>query len=65
MKAKPKIVPPGTGKALNFLGDVVTTVVVGAATGGGYAVLFQETQPGHVVALARKYGVEILGPPPG
>ena len=53
MKAKPKIVPPDAGKTLNVLGDVVTTVVVGADTGGAYAVLYQETQPGHGPPLHR------------
>jgi quercetin dioxygenase-like cupin family protein len=46
MKANPKIVPPGAGKALHVLGDVVTSLVVGDDTGGAYAVQQQETQPG-------------------
>jgi len=46
MKAKPKIVPPGAGKTLHILGDDVISVVVGADTGGAYAVQQQETQPG-------------------
>ena len=46
MKAKPKIVPPGAGKALHVLGDVVTSLVVGADTGGAYAVQQQATGPG-------------------
>ena len=45
MKAKPKIVPPDAGKALNVLGDVVTTVVVGADTGGAYAPAFGAALP--------------------
>src|SRR5262249_62020325 len=53
MKAKPKIVPPGAGKALHVLGDVVTSVVVGADTGGAYAVQQQATQPGGGPALHR------------
>jgi quercetin dioxygenase-like cupin family protein len=53
MKAKPKIVPPDAGKALNVLGHVVTTVVVGADTGGAYAALYQEAQPGHGPPLHR------------
>jgi quercetin dioxygenase-like cupin family protein len=46
MTAKPKIVPPGAGKTLRILGDDVTSVVVGAETGGAYAVQQQDTQPG-------------------
>ena len=46
MKAKPKIVPPGTGKTMHILGDDVISVMVGAETGGAYAVQQQETQPG-------------------
>jgi hypothetical protein len=46
MKAKPKIVPPDAGKILRILGDDVTSVVVGADTGGAYAVQQPVTQPG-------------------
>jgi quercetin dioxygenase-like cupin family protein len=40
------VVPPGAGKALSVLGDVVTSLVVGADTGGAYAVQQQATRPG-------------------
>jgi quercetin dioxygenase-like cupin family protein len=46
MQPNPKVVPPGAGKALHVLGDVGTSLVVGADTGGAYAVQQQETQPG-------------------
>ena len=46
MKANPKVVLPGAGKALHVLGDVVISLVVGADTGGAYAVQQQATQPG-------------------
>jgi quercetin dioxygenase-like cupin family protein len=39
-------VPPGAGKALHVLSDVVMSLVVGADTGGAYAVQQQATQPG-------------------
>jgi quercetin dioxygenase-like cupin family protein len=42
----PKVVPPGAGKALHVLGDVVTSLVAGAETGGAYAVQQQATHPG-------------------
>ena len=53
MKANPKVVLPGAGKALHVLGDVVISLVVGADTGGAYAVLHQGTQPGLVPPLHR------------
>ena len=53
MKANPKVVLPGAGKALHVLGDVVISLVVGADTGGAYAVLYQDTQPGHGPPLHR------------
>ena len=34
MPPSPKVVPPGAGKALSALGDAVTSLVVGADTGG-------------------------------
>jgi hypothetical protein len=34
MQPNPKVVPPGAGKALHVLGDVVTSLVVGADTAG-------------------------------
>jgi hypothetical protein len=43
---RPKVVPPGSGNDLNVLGDVVTSLVAGADTGGAYAVQQQATQPG-------------------
>ena len=46
MQPNPKVVPPGAGKALHVLGDVGTSLVVGADTGVAYAVQQQETQPG-------------------
>jgi quercetin dioxygenase-like cupin family protein len=46
MQPNPKVVPPGAGKALQVLGDVVTSLVVGADTGGAYAVQQQTTPPG-------------------
>ena len=46
MPPNPKVVPPGAGKALHVLGDVVTSLVVGADTGGAYAVQQQATRPG-------------------
>ncbi len=41
-----KVVPPGGGKKLNVLGDTVISIVVGADTGGAYAVVEQASQPG-------------------
>ena len=46
MPLNPKVVPPGAGKALSVLREVVTSLVVGADTGGAYAVQQQATQPG-------------------
>ena len=46
MPPSPKVVPPGAGKTLHVLGDVVISLVVGADTGGAYAVQQQATQPG-------------------
>jgi quercetin dioxygenase-like cupin family protein len=46
MQPSPKVVPPGSGKRMNILGDVVISVVAGADTGGVYAVQHQLTQPG-------------------
>ena len=46
MPPSPKVVPPGAGKALHVLGDVVMSLVVGADTGGAYAVQQQATRPG-------------------
>jgi hypothetical protein len=46
MPPSPKVVPPGAGKALSVLGDVVTSLVAGADTGGAYAVQQQATPPG-------------------
>ncbi len=46
MASNPKVVPPGAGKSLSVLGDVVTSLVVGADTGGAYAVQQQVSQPG-------------------
>ena len=46
MHPSPKVVPPGAGKALHVLGDVVMSLVVGADTGGAYAVQQQATHPG-------------------
>ena len=46
MPPSPKVVPPGAGKALHVLGDVVMSLVVGADTGGAYAVQQQATHPG-------------------
>jgi quercetin dioxygenase-like cupin family protein len=46
MPLNPKVVPPGAGKALSVLREVVTSLVVGADTGGAYAVQPQATRPG-------------------
>jgi quercetin dioxygenase-like cupin family protein len=46
MASNPKVVPPGAGKALHVLGDVVTSLVAGADTGGAYAAQQQVSQPG-------------------
>ena len=46
MPPSPKVVPPGAGKALHVLSDVVMSLVVGADTGGAYAVQQQATRPG-------------------
>ncbi len=46
MTPRPKVVPPGAGKALHVLGDVVTSPVVGTETGGAYAVQQRTTRPG-------------------
>ena len=53
MKANPKVVLPGAGKALHVLGDVVISLVVGADTGGAYAVQQQDTRPGDGPPLHR------------
>jgi quercetin dioxygenase-like cupin family protein len=45
-RPNPEVVPLGAGKALHVLGDVVTSLVAGADTGGAYAVLQQTTRPG-------------------
>jgi quercetin dioxygenase-like cupin family protein len=46
MASNPKVVPPGAGQALHVLGEVVTSLVAGADTGGAYAVQQQATRPG-------------------
>jgi hypothetical protein len=46
LRPNPKVVRPGAGTVLHVLGDVVTSLVVGADTGGAYAVQQQTTQPG-------------------
>ncbi len=53
MPPSPKVVPPGAGKALHVLGDVVISLVVGTDTGGAYAVQQQATQPGDGPPLHR------------
>ena len=53
MPPSPKVVLPGAGKALHVLGDVVMSLVVGADTGGAYAVQQQDTRPGDGPPLHR------------
>lgn len=53
MKAEPKIVPPGAANTLHILGDDVTSVVVGADTGGAYAVQEQESDSSRDKAVSR------------
>src|SRR5262245_50972371 len=53
MVSPAKLVPPGSGKTLNVLGDVVLSILVGADTGGAYAVQHQISQPGEGPPLHR------------
>ena len=64
-----KVVPPSARKALNVLGAAVTSIVVGADTGGAYAMVEEASRPyagpPRHMHHREDEGFCIVGPPPG
>ena len=69
-------IPPGEGRSLWVLGDLVTYKTTSDQTGGAYALFEVTTQPrvgppppegppgiGRIVSIAVNYGIEIPTPP--